>query len=161
MKFLHQVRLCHEWVSLSVIFWQKNTISCNLSGLPNGIGNYALMVMMLFAQDSPVQLNIEPVPANAVAMRWISELCLIFWLKQAISPTLSTFPIALANIWYRIRHNATHKICSWFCGWHEAWSSGSTMCSFARDQPASVSYCDTAIGFHLAWLYCPMGLPDL
>jgi len=118
-------------------------------------------VITICGQDSPVNLNLDHVPAKSVALQRISEQCLRFWHKDSISPSLSPCQIRLANVQCRICHNVTQIICWWYSGAPERRSYGSISCGFARDQQASVSYSDTVIHYLFDWLYCPVGLPNL
>jgi len=58
-------------------------LSCRLCWLRNAIGNYAVTVKMICAQDSPVHLNFEHMPEIGVRLPRISELGLKFRHKNS------------------------------------------------------------------------------
>jgi len=109
--------------------------------------NYAVAVITICAQDSPMHLNFEHMPAIDVGLPRISELCLKFWHKYSIWSRQSPCQIGFSNKWCWICHTTTQNICRQFSGAPEHESNGSKSCGFAQDQP---SWC--LIFCHSYWI---------
>jgi len=116
---------------------------------------------MICSQNSLAHLNIDHLPANAVAMPPICELCLIFWSKYTILPRLPYCQMGSANLLCWICHNMTEDIYWEFSTAHELQSYDSKSWGCTMNHRASISYPDTIIQYSLDWLHCQKGLADM
>jgi hypothetical protein len=113
---------------------------------------------MICAQDSPVHLNIEHMPAIDAWLSRMSKPYLIFWQKDTLWARLSPCEIGLAI-----------KRC-WI--WHKTYAdnppvhlNSNQMAAKAATLPrmchVGVLYSDTAIQYCNDILHCQIGLPNL
>jgi hypothetical protein len=107
MLFLLKLWLRNQYMNPCLIFLHWNWTCCRLCWFWNGIGHYAVMVMMTWSYDSVMHLDMDYIPAKPMASPNISEACLIFWYKYSILPRLPSCQSGLANMWCWICHNET------------------------------------------------------
>ena len=135
--------------------------SCRLCWLWNEIGNYAVTVITICAQDSMVNLNLDHMPGIPAELPWIREWLLKIWQKTSILPRQSPWQIGLANNRCWICHEATQNVCPWFSCAPKLQSYGSEMCGFDGNLRAGVAYSNTAIQYRPDFVCCQLGLPNL
>lgn len=125
MICLHKRCLCLKHVSPRLIFCHRNSIFHRLSSLLDGIGNYAVTVIMTCAQDSVVVLDFDRIPTEATAVAQITEPCLIFQHMYSMSPRLCPLEIGFGNMCCLIHHNVTEILSQFFSSTLELQFNGS------------------------------------
>lgn len=134
---------------------------CELDWLQNTICNSAMLIVMTWAHNPPVNLNLWYMPAIASGLPQFRKQSLIFRHKYSMLLRQSPRQVRLGKKWCRICHNATQTICRWFSWALDLWLYGSNRCGFAWNQRATCSYLDTAIWYRHDAIYCYIGLPNL
>jgi len=116
------------------------------------------LVLWIWTGAFPVHLNFGQMPAKAVCLPWISELCLIFFPKFSIPPRVCQCQMGLATVLCWSCHNATQDICRGSSGAPEFGSYARKCCGIATNLRAGMLYSDIRTQYRLAWYYCQTGL---
>jgi len=144
---LHKQCLCPENVSPRLIFCHRNSIFHRLSSLLEGIGNYAVTVIMTCAQNSVVHLDFDYIPVEATAVAQITEPCLIFQHMYSMSSRLCPLEMGFANMCCLVCYNATEILSQLFSHTFKVQLNGSNGCLFCRNLWACLSYYHAAIQY--------------